>query len=110
MFTIFFANDVFWSIMCFAAFTGISYIDSDYYSTIKTPLKDKFEGINLELPIEKERVQKNQQKKNGKCFGYFLSILMFFYEIIYFHFLPYTAFMVKFIPAILHHREIIPEE
>ena len=103
MSTIFFINDVLWMIMCFAAFTGISCIDGEYYASIKSPLKDKFEATNIELPIENERVLRNTSstKKGSKFFGGFMLLLIFFYEVVYFHFMPYTAFMYKYVPVLL---------
>ena len=82
------------------AFIVVSNVPRDYYQVIQGPLKNKMEKISFELPIENK---KNSSKEIGwKLFGQLLTVLIFLFEVLYFHFMPYFAFIYRFFPSIIN--------
>ena len=101
VFTTYVLNDELWIVMCYSAFTCISYIDTQYFDTMDDKLKDKMVGqyqFSLKIENEEEFEEtkiKNLVNKKFNCkekFYYGLLIIIeFLYETVYFYFFPYFA-------------------
>lgn len=81
------------------AFVVVSNVPRDYYKAIQGPLKYKMEKISYELPIENKESQ--SKDLSWKIFGKFLVAMIFLYEVVYFHFMPYFSFVIRFFAAIV---------
>lgn len=71
-------------VICYNAFTVISNMDQMYYTGVKSTLKEQFESRSFLLPIQK-RAKPLQMK--------LLPIVVFIYEVFYFHLFPMFIYL-----------------
>lgn len=83
-------------IFSFAALMVISTIDQIYLESIQNNLKEELysESVNFTIQVADSVRSSIYTSKRHTMFSWFISILNFVYEFIYFHFVPYIAIML----------------
>ena len=85
--------------MSYVALMFLSELDENYYAGVRSVLKDEYEEMNCEIPVEytSKKHMKDEHKKGIHCFDKFLFkfnlLIKYFYDILYFHMTPYFIFL-----------------
>lgn len=91
-------NEAIEVILNYIAFVVVSEIDEVYYGHVKSKLKEDLENRDFEIPIY-NHLKINLKRGLGffdHVLLYMIEFLYLIYDLFYFHFLPYTIFILIF--------------